>query len=209
MKHVKNAQGELIDLEAVINYQIMKTELELSDILPYYEHDLVVKVNDGFALLNGIAGKTLISIAEINAVDAGMYVSLKDIKPCLRPIGDLININPVTGNKFFIDIIGASCEMPFQGKNGKFWQTIFSGNKHLTENNSEAEYLDIDNKFNEYSFGIDLANGDLNTYRNDELATTDNQANYIAALNTYHFDYKQLIKSGLAIDKKFLQFYNH
>lgn len=177
-------------------------KLELTHIIPFYQHNLIVAVNDGFARINGLQGPELISIAEINAVDAGMYVRLDEIKPCLRPLADLVKENPETGKPFFIEVLKASCEMPFEGKNNKFWKPLFTGSRQVTiEQETAPLYLEIDNLYNDYSFSIDLSNGDLSVYRNDELATTDNQAQYFRELARLHFDTDNLIGKGLAISK--------
>jgi hypothetical protein len=172
-------------------------EIELKHILPYYEHNLHVRINSGVAVVNGISNDLMISIKDPDAVDAGMYVMIKEVRPLLLPLKFLVLNNPETGKPFFIDVLKAACELPFMGKNNKFWKTHLTGKKHLAEPN-QAQYLEIDNQFNEYSFSIDLSNGDLSIYRNEELATTDNQAQYFRALHKYKFDTEGLIEANLA-----------
>jgi hypothetical protein len=79
---------------------------------------------------------------------------------------------------------------------------LFTGSRQLTiEEKEHPKYLEVDNKFNDYSFSIDLENGDLSVYRADDLATTNNQANYLQALYKHHFDVHGLVEKGLAVLK--------
>lgn len=64
------------------------------------------------------------------------------------------------------EICKVSYPMPFEGNNKRFWKISASRVKG---------FIDIKNKYNDYSFCIDLVSGDLDVYCCGELTTTNNQ----------------------------------
>ncbi len=126
-------------------------------------------------------------------------LSASDIfKPLLLPLGDLTLINQATGNPYFIDVLQVVCPLPFQGRNNKFWKCMITGTEHKVKSTG---FLEIDNKFNDYSFSIDLENGDLLIYHGDDLSVPDGLFNYFNELAKYHFDFQSLLTAGLALNK--------
>jgi hypothetical protein len=181
-----------------------KPAVALWQIANYLDYELEVKAHDKVApgvlvsICTGMAGLLLF----YEKTDTMEYYDMCEIKPMLRPLKELVLDNPKTGKPFYFDVLSAACEMPFQGKNNKFWKPLFTGSQQVTiEELNAPKYLEIDNNYNDYSFSIDLENGDLSVYRNGELATTDYQANYIQALYKHHFDVHGLLEKGLAVLK--------
>jgi hypothetical protein len=181
----------------------MKPHVKENELAPYLAYELMCKAED--TITPGVLVSICTSMAGLllyEEKDQIEYYELYDIKPCLMPLKWLVLNNKETGQPYYFDVLKAAEEMPFEGKNNKFWKPLFTGSRQLTiEEKEHPKYLEVDNKFNDYSFSIDLENGDLSVYRADDLAKTNNQANYLQALYKHHFDVHGLLEKGLAVLK--------
>lgn len=179
-------------------------KLELQQVIGYVPYDLEIVASDvnhdeaKFVVI-GIHQKMFTVIDNEEQSDEVYHFEMSEAKPLLIPLHAITELNPLTKKPYFIEILKVSCNA-FMGKNNKFWEPTFS-DYPISEGTKAAKRVDIDNEFNDYSFSIDLLNGDLTAYYGRELDSTDNQAAYIEGLYKYHFDVHSLISKGLALNK--------
>lgn len=166
-------------------------KLELRHLAPYLSYGLVMKVNDGCGKLIGV-GQHSLDITDPDSIDSGMFVSYDECKPLLLPLSDIVERNSQTKEFYFLEIL-EPVFVGFSPNNRRLWTHEIW--------HDEQPHLEIKNKFNAYSFVIDLINGDVDVYLEDSLHCTQNQREYFNNLLKHHFDVFGLIEKGLALNK--------
>jgi hypothetical protein len=142
-------------------------KIELKYLAPYLPYGLRCHLNNGIVEVNGISGN-LVSVKDPDSIEAGMYVGCEELKPILKPFSKLLEGD-------YMELCRRANSLPFDGANKHKW----------TANVSKQNYLTVSNKWNVYSFQIDLSNGDVTVYVEDELHTTDN----MIAITQFYFEY--------------------
>src|SRR3989304_4940174 len=171
----------------------MNKTIKFSEVAHLYQGNRVQVKDGGVCVLDSVSSIGICSVSDPESVDGGMYISINELTPILRPFTDM-TVNEA------LELCKNACPFYYADYRFKKWEV----NRDPKEDQYWKAYQITNPNAEGVVFQIDLIDGDIIVYVDGCCDPVYLDPNYRFTQLKMGFDCHNLIESGLAIKRTIL-----